>query len=184
MAKSKRLLISVISALTLLLVGLALALFGPLPEERAFNKLSQTKIRFYWRGNSAREAFAKLNEELQKVSSTHYHFTIAESANDDTWIAMELDDQPATEVGVYLAALSDNQMYKSSGGIVIDRRDREALYDRPSWRRDLRGWVEYKLPWKLQRWVQQWHEPPESPVSQPQSEYSPGDDPFAPAPPK
>ncbi|HSI64455.1 MAG TPA: hypothetical protein VLE43_15105 [Candidatus Saccharimonadia bacterium] len=167
MTKKCRFLLPVFSAVTLLIVSLAVVIFLPLPEERAFNELSRIKIKsIRWKGLMPRDAVSELNAEIEKSSRTHYRFFLAEDAQNDTPLSFEFDDIPATECAQYIAERSGpNSTFGTADGIVIDHPHRGDRYYEPSWRRDFRYWVKYTLPDRWDRW-----------------RHPPGPDPFAPVP--
>jgi hypothetical protein len=172
--KTRGYFLPVVSTVVLLLVGLALAIFLPLPEEKAARELAGIKIKsIRWNHTSPQQAVDELNAEIQKVSNTRYRFFLGdEASNSDNTIGLDLDDLPATECAFYLAELSSNYLYYTPQGVVIDRMHRGELYYKPSWRRDFRNWIDGDL---LPYW-RRWFDPP-SP-----SPHSPFPDPFAPAP--
>ncbi|MEZ0276640.1 MAG: hypothetical protein ACAH88_17140 [Roseimicrobium sp.] len=189
MGKKKGFFLPAIAALAVLVAGLALVVFLPLPEERAWwghVELSRIKIKSVrWENITPRKAVEELNQEIQKAGCTRYRLILAEGANDPVFLTEEVlegDDIPLTEVVRYVVELTGNRTFLSPKGIVIERLDidpkeAEELYpfadahEVPSWRRNLREWVESKLPWRLPRWFE-----PEA-----LSEYY-SQDPFAPSP--
>ena len=147
MAKKKTLLIPVIAAVGLLVVGVTLVFFVPLPEERAFNELSKIHIaKIHWNGVSPRAAVAELNAEIQKRSDTRYRFILSEDARSDVPVFLELNDVLAVECAEYLGQESGNTHYLTSHGYVIDGFGKESTYYKPSWRRQLRHWTTSTVP--------------------------------------
>jgi hypothetical protein len=154
MAKKKGLLLPALAAVALLAVGLALVVFLPLPEERAYNELYAINIKsIRWNGLTPREAVAELNAEIQKNSGTRYRVILAEDAQMNYPISLELNIISAAESAEYLGEESGNFRYITPQGMVIDRGGKESLYYKPSWRGDLRRWIKYKAPeyWKRLR---------------------------------
>jgi hypothetical protein len=153
--KKRGILIPAVSAVALPALGLALAIFLPLPEERAFNELSKISIKsIHSEAFTPRKAVEVLNEEIQKQSRISYRFVLAETANDNTYTFGEQIDIPVTEYAGYVADITDNRAYKTPQGIVFDQRGKEEFYYKPSWRRDIRDWIKYILPMRWQSWRQ------------------------------
>jgi hypothetical protein len=171
-----------------LVVGFALVVYLPTPQERAFsayNELFQIKIKStHWKNIAPGDAVGEINQEMQKVSHTPYRLIFAEGANNAILsYELELHDTPVAELARYITELTGNEMYQTPKGIVIDQREREGYFDGrtfcepPSWRKDVRDWVEYGLLWRLRHWCGIPDPVVPSPLSQPTLV-----DPFGPAP--
>lgn len=136
-----------IAALGVLVLGFALVVFLPTPEERAFEELLHIHIpSIRWHGVTPREAVAELNAEIQKRSNTGCRFILAEGARSDIPVVLELNDVLAVECAEYLGQESGNGWYLTPHGIVIDGIGKERAYDRWSWRLTFRHWITSTVP--------------------------------------
>lgn len=170
MGKKKGLFLSAIAALVVLVVGFAVVVFLPLPEERAFNELSKIQIGpvKFW-GASLKEAVAEMNAHIQKKSPTEYRFHLAESpqVRPRAAVTFEVADSiPLTKCAEYVADCTGLIMHATRDGIVFDHHQSAIQHYQPSWRRSLREWFRYELP---NYWYQRHTGPPSA-------------DPFAPMP--
>lgn len=150
MTTKKGVLLSVFAGITVLVVGLALVVFLPLPEERAFNELSKIQIGplKFW-GASLKEAVAEMNAQIQKKSPTEYRFHLVESplVRPEAAVTFEVADSiPLTKCAEHVADCAGLMMHGTRDGVVFDHHQSTIQHYQPSWRRSIREWFGYELP--------------------------------------
>jgi hypothetical protein len=160
-------LMPMVSAVAVLILGLAAICFVPLPEERAYSALSQIQIKtFRVMQATPQDAVAALNAEIAKTGQTRYRIFYSADNMNAGLISVDLSDMPADECAYYISELSGlSRTFNTPDGIMIDHSHHGHRYFRNTWRSKFRYWVRYDLPAYWSRW----RRPP------------PGPDPFAPA---